>query len=83
MNTSTLTHQASQPLLVDPSLADTGLDLLRLDATEWALLEFSWLEQSPPAFDEQRRAELIELLETGLAEIDALRPHRYGVYGAM
>jgi hypothetical protein len=67
-----------QAFRTDPALAEAGLDLLRLDATEWALLEYSWLEQSPRTFEPALRSELIDLLETGLAEIEACRPYGSG-----
>ena len=53
---------------------ETDIDLLRIDATEWALLQHACLAQTTGAFAPTQRAELIRLLETGLAEIEACLP---------
>ncbi|MEY4863244.1 MAG: hypothetical protein RLZ51_1339 [Pseudomonadota bacterium] len=53
---------------------ETDIDLLRVDATEWALLQYAWLPQNTKAFGPSKRAELIDVLEAGLAEIEACLP---------
>lgn len=56
------------------SLSDWSGDMLRLDGTEWALLEYQWMSRAPCTLTAGQREAVAEILESGLADIAACRP---------
>lgn len=59
---------------IEDCMSEWSGDMLRLDGTEWALLEYQWLSRSPCTLTEAQREAVADVLETGLAELAACRP---------